>query len=84
MPYITKQEIAPFESTKLITNKDFGNLAEISRKLKLKKDETGFSAMAMRNFLYGHTCSEKTKEVILKYFQDKLMAIKKEVDRVFR
>ena len=79
MAFISKEELAPFINTSLIRGRDFAALAEISRKEKLKREETGYSAKQMENFTYGNTCSERTKKIILDYFRKKLAELKKEV-----
>lgn len=85
MAFITKQEMADFWQVGIIEDSDFGELAELSRKKKLKRGETGFSKPMMRNFAVNeHTCSPQVKELILSYFQAKLLKLKKEVDKVFK
>lgn len=85
MAVITKEEMAPFRSTGIIENSDWVALANLSRKFKLKRNETGFSNMQMKNFAINqNTCSPDTKRIIIDYFYNKLGKLKKEVDRVFK
>jgi hypothetical protein len=64
MAFITKTE-----GTKLkLQAQDYRDLAEITRKRKMKRGETGYSAGQIRNFtIYGFACSPEMKELILNF-----------------
>ena len=82
MAFITKSEIKRFSSIKM-TAEDYRVLSDITREEKMKRSETGFTPVMMRNFaLLRHTCSPEVKELILNYFTDKLKDFKKGVDKV--
>jgi len=78
MAYITKSDLRQFLLIKM-TAEDYRNLAEITRKRKMKRGETGYTAIQIRNFtILGHSCSPEMKELILDYFKNK--ALKKAKD----
>lgn len=78
MAYIEKNEIERFQDLGLVNERAFKDLATLSREMRLKRGETGFSNMQMKNFtVHGHTCSPQVKEAILNYFEGKVEEIKK-------
>jgi hypothetical protein len=84
MAVITTRDMEPFNNADIIKNSDFKELAKISRELKLKREETGFSAVQMQNFaIHQHTCSERTRLAILDYYNKKLK-VKIFSDKVFK
>ena len=83
MAQITKQDINPYFLAGIMTGADWKQLAVISIKKKLKRGETGFSPVQMKNFtVNGHNCSPETREVILGYFDKKLEALRKVVNSI--
>lgn len=82
MAFITKSDLRPFIYIKM-TAEDYRNLAEITRKRKMKRGETGYTAVQIRNFtLLGSTCSPDMKQLILEYFTEKLNKKKAEIKTV--
>lgn len=68
MAFISKTEAKKIN----LAAADYRELAEITRKQKMKRGETGYTAAQIRNFaVYGHTCSPEIKELILNFKKNK-------------
>jgi len=78
MSVITKEDMRLIRASGVINSEDFKKLAETSRRQKLKRGETGYSSVQMRNFaLESHTCSPEVRKLILDYFNAKVEKLKK-------